>query len=71
MGYTQIICINELTLCHTEVLKGVHMVSKQLLHTPEGIRDIYGLEYKKKLAIQEKIRKSIKSFGYDFVLKRR
>lgn len=43
------------------------MVSKQLLHTPEGIRDIYGLEYKKKLAIQEKIRKSIKSFGYEAI----
>lgn len=43
------------------------MMSKQLLHTPEGIRDIYGLEYKKKLAIQEKIRKSIKSFGYEAI----
>ena len=43
------------------------MVSKQLLHTPEGIRDIYGLEYKKKLAIQEKIRKRIKCFGYEAI----
>jgi ATP phosphoribosyltransferase regulatory subunit len=60
-------CISELTRCHTEVLKGVQMMSKQLLHTPEGIRDIYGFEYKKKLAIQEKIRKSIKSFGYEAI----
>ena len=43
------------------------MMSKQLLHTPEGIRDIYGFEYKKKLTIQEKIRKSIKSFGYESI----
>lgn len=42
-------------------------MSKQLLHTPEGIRDIYGFEYKKKLTIQEKIRKSIKSFGYEAI----
>lgn len=59
--------INELAHCFTKVLKGVQMMSKQLLHTPEGIRDIYGLEYKKKLAIQEKIRKSIKSFGYESI----
>lgn len=59
--------INELAHYFTKVLKGVQMMSKQLLHTPEGIRDIYGLEYKKKLAIQEKIRKSIKSFGYESI----
>ena len=59
--------INELAHYFTKVLKGVQMMSKQLLHTPEGIRDIYGLEYKNKLAIQEKIRKSIKSFGYESI----
>ncbi len=60
-------CINELAHYFAKVPKGVQMMSKQLLHTPEGIRDIYGLEYKKKLAIQEKIRKSIKSFGYESI----
>lgn len=43
------------------------MKNKQLLHTPEGVRDIYGLEYKRKLTIQEQIRKSISSFGYEAI----
>ena len=43
------------------------MTNKQLLHTPEGVRDIYGLEYKRKLAIQKSIRKSIASFGYEAI----
>ena len=43
------------------------MTDKQLLHTPEGVRDIYGLEYKRKLAIQKQIRTSIASFGYEAI----
>ena len=43
------------------------MTNKQLLHTPEGVRDIYGFEYKRKLAIQELIRGSIASFGYEAI----
>lgn len=43
------------------------MRDKQLLHTPEGVRDIYGLEYKRKLTIQEQIRKSITGFGYEAI----
>lgn len=37
---------------------------KQLLHTPEGVRDIYEEEYSRKLVITERIRKVIDSFGY-------
>ena len=43
------------------------MTNKQLLHTPEGVRDIYGLEYKRKLTIQKQIRRSITSFGYEAI----
>jgi len=43
------------------------MTNKQLLHTPEGVRDIYGSEYKRKLTIEEKIRKSIASYGYEAI----
>lgn len=43
------------------------MTDKQLLHTPEGVRDIYGLEYKRKLTIQRQIRKSIAGFGYEAI----
>lgn len=40
-------------------------MSKRLLHTPEGVRDIYGTEYAKKLAIETTLHKTIKSYGYD------
>ncbi len=37
---------------------------KQLVHTPEGVRDIYGYEYSKKLKIQDRIHHVLKSYGY-------
>lgn len=39
-------------------------MSKRLVHTPEGVRDIYGAEYKKKLLIQDKLHQTFLSFGY-------
>lgn len=35
-----------------------------LIHTPEGVRDIYGEEYARKLKIQERIAKRIHLYGY-------
>ena len=29
-------------------------MKQQMLHTPEGVRDIYGMEYKKKLILEER-----------------
>lgn len=40
-------------------------MSKKLLHTPEGVRDIYGQEYEKKLCVENKIHQVIKSYGYE------
>lgn len=40
-------------------------MNKVLLHTPEGVRDIYGKEYLKKLAVEEKLRGKLLSFGYE------
>lgn len=40
-------------------------MNKVLLHTPEGVRDIYGKEYLKKLAVEEKLREKLLSFGYE------
>jgi len=40
-------------------------MSKKLLHTPEGVRDIYGQEYEKKLSVESKIHSVIKSYGYE------
>lgn len=37
---------------------------EQQMHTPEGVRDIYGLEYKKKLIIEEKLQKVLHLYGY-------
>lgn len=40
-------------------------MSKKLLHTPEGVRDIYGKEYARKLEVQKKLHESIAGFGYE------
>lgn len=37
---------------------------RQQMHTPEGVRDIYGIEYKKKLMIEEKLQKVMHLYGY-------
>ena len=42
-------------------------MSKKLLHTPEGVRDIYGKEFERKLLVEEKLRGVIGSFGYEAV----
>ncbi len=39
-------------------------MNQNLLHTPEGVRDIYGEEYAKKLKLEKMIHKKLKSFGY-------
>lgn len=39
-------------------------MSKKLLHTPEGVRDIYGEEYAKKLVIEGFIRQQLNLYGY-------
>ena len=41
------------------------MKQKQLLHTPEGVRDLYGKEYSAKLSLQNKLMKSIQMYGYE------
>ncbi len=40
-------------------------MSKKLLHTPEGVRDIYGREYERKLCVEDKIHTIIKNYGYE------
>ena len=39
-------------------------MNKVLLHTPDGVRDIYGNECSDRLIVRDKIYKKIKSFGY-------
>lgn len=37
---------------------------KSLLHTPEGVRDIYGEEYAAKLLIEQRLHDTIRLYGY-------
>ena len=39
-------------------------MNTELIHTPEGVRDIYGNEYEKKLKVQEMLREQIQLYGY-------
>lgn len=39
-------------------------MDKGLIHTPNGVRDIYGSEYFKKTSLIEKLSDAIKGFGY-------
>lgn len=39
-------------------------MSKKLLHTPEGVRDIYGKEYEQKLYVERMIHEKLHLYGY-------
>ena len=39
-------------------------MSKQLLHTPEGVRDIYGKEFHRKLKVENRLHERIRLYGY-------
>lgn len=40
-------------------------MGKKLVHTPEGVRDIYGEEYARKLQLENFIMGKVRSFGYE------
>ena len=40
---------------------------KRLIHTPEGVRDIYGQECDKKRYLQRQIEKLLRSYGYQSI----
>lgn len=40
-------------------------MSNNLIHTPVGVRDVFGKEYRKKLVIQDKIHSVIASYGFE------
>ena len=39
-------------------------MNHNLLHTPEGVRDIYGTEYRRKLRLEELLHEKMRNFGY-------
>ena len=42
-------------------------MKNQLLHTPEGVRDIYNDECRKKQMLQDKLKKAIEGYGYQII----
>ena len=40
---------------------------RQLFHTPEGVRDVYGTECTKKLYLQRKMEKIFHAYGYQSI----
>ena len=40
-------------------------MQKKLIHTPEGVRDIYGEEFRRKLFVEGELKKLIESYGYE------
>ena len=38
---------------------------EQLLHTPEGVRDIYGKEYGQKLSVEKELHEKLRLYGYE------
>ena len=40
-------------------------MSQKLLHTPEGVRDIYGKEYVCKLHVEDRLMETIHLYGYE------
>lgn len=49
---------------HTKALKYGGFMKRQLLHTPEGVRDIYNEEYEKKLILQDNLHQMLRQYGY-------
>lgn len=39
-------------------------MKQQILHTPEGVRDIYSIEYRKKQSLENKLQKVFHLYGY-------
>ena len=39
-------------------------MKQQILHTPEGVRDIYSIEYRKKQSLEEKLQNVFHLYGY-------
>ena len=46
------------------MIKMEEIMKQSLLHTPEGVRDIYNSECAKKLVLQDNLHKLLKKYGY-------
>lgn len=57
-------CYHDNTLIHESEI----YMKNQLLHTPDGVRDIYNGECKKKLYLQEKLHQTLLKYGYHDIM---
>ena len=42
-------------------------MKRKLLHTPEGVRDIYNMECARKLILQQNLQDLLKKYGYQAI----
>ncbi len=40
-------------------------MNRRILHTPEGVRDIYGAEYKRKLTVEDLLHREVNRYGFE------
>ena len=38
-------------------------MNKKRVHTPEGVRDVYGIEYRRRSKLKEKLKDDFASYG--------
>lgn len=62
--YNSLLCGNIVARYFNKVRKGMIIMKKKLLHTPEGVRDIHNGECVRKLVLQDKIHDVLRCFGY-------
>ena len=43
-------------------------MNQKRVHTPEGVRDIYGLECKKRLRLKDKLNHVFALYGYENII---
>lgn len=48
-------------------MESQNRMKRKLLHTPEGVRDIYNEECEKKQVLQEKLKKAMECYGYHII----
>ena len=52
-------------LCGLEGSGEGFVMDRKLVHTPEGVRDIYGEEYARKLAVERLLMEKVRAYGYE------
>lgn len=65
VNHYQVVDIVKNILIHYIQIERLIDMSKKLVHTPEGVRDIYGKEYATKLQVEALFHQKLESYGYE------